>query len=378
MSGKIKTGIIGLGVMGQGHLKTLLNDVDSCEVVAVCDIDKKRFMEAKEKEILPDNIKTFTSYQKLIDSGLCEAVVVVTPHPFHAEPSIYAFDKGLHVLCDKPIASDITNAQEIVEAWKKSGKTFSTMHSMRTTSANKVIKEWVEGVKLGTIRRVDMVSSAWLRTQTYYNDQSWRGTWQGEGGGLLLNQAPHNLDLLYWWFGEAEDINAEISNRFHDIETEDEVNATIYTKAGFPIRFNATTAEAPGIDRIEIVGTKGTLIRDGREAEYLAFRRLPEDLDDIVRKSKELMPDVSFEEEKVKVPELERGHKIVFRNFFDVIINKKGNDALIAPGCEGVHSVEWANAMIMSSIENKKIQLPIDHMKYKELLESLISGTVKI
>ncbi|MHC4872912.1 MAG: Gfo/Idh/MocA family protein [Planctomycetota bacterium] len=369
---KIKTGIIGLGAMGQGHLKTLLADVENCEVTAVCDIDEKRFSEAKEKELLSDSVKTFTSGRELIDSALCEAVVIVTPHPSHPELTIYALEKGLHTLCDKPIASDISDADEMVAAWQKTGLIFSTMHSMRTTSANKVIKEWLDSGRLGDVRRVDMVSSVWLRTQTYYNEQSWRGTWQGEGGGLLLNQAPHNLDLLYWWFGEAESVNAEMSNRFHDIETEDEVNAVINSKAGFPIRFYATTAEAPGIDRVEIVGTAGTLIRDSRTADKLIFRKLAEDLDIAVRKSEERMLAMEFEDVGVEVPEAERGHKVVFRNFFDTIINNSGNSNLISPADEGIHSLEWANAMILSSIEEKRITLPLNRQQYKEIIKSLI------
>lgn len=378
MNERVQVGIIGLGTMGQGHLKTLLNDVSNCEVVAVCDTDEKRFKEAEGKKLLSEKIQRFSSYSKLIDSGLCEAVVVITPHPLHPEISIYAFRKGLHVLSDKPIAITVSGADEMIKEWKNTGLKFSTMYSMRTTSANKVIKDLLVQGKIGNIRRVDMVCTKWLRTQKYYDEQTWRGTWNGEGAGLLLNQAPHNLDLLYWWFGPAEAISAEVSGRFHNIETEDEVNAEIKTKAGFPIRFYSTTGEAPGFDRVEIVGSRGTLIRDGRDVKTLSFLELQEDIGKTIYENGNAMLDIAFDEKKIEVPDLPRGHKIVFHDFFDAIINGRENSSMIAPGDEGIYSLEWANAMLMSSIEKREVKLPLERKKYDELLKNLRTGKIKI
>ncbi|KKR04413.1 MAG: Oxidoreductase domain protein [Candidatus Uhrbacteria bacterium GW2011_GWF2_39_13] len=294
MNERVQVGIIGLGTMGQGHIKTLLNDVPNCEVVAVCDTDEKRFKEAEGKGLLSEKMQRFSSYGKLIDSDLCKAVVVVTPHPFHPEISIYAFRKGLHVLSDKPIAITVSAADEMIREWKKTSLKFSTMYSMRTTSVNIAIKDFLLQGKLGDIRRVDMVCTKWLRTQRYYDEQTWRGTWKGEGAGLLLNQAPHNLDLLYWWFGPAEAVSAEVSKRFHNIETEDEVTANIRTRSGFPIRFYSTTGEAPGFDRVEIVGSKGTLIRDGRMAKVFTFLELEEEIEKTIYENENTMLDVAF------------------------------------------------------------------------------------
>lgn len=372
---KIRTGIIGIGTMGQGHLKTLLNDVPACEVVAVCEPDRKRLAEAKEKGLLGESIRQFSSYEKLMDSGLCDAVVVVTPHPLHPEISICAFKRGLHVLCDKPIAITVSGAEKMIEAWKKGKVKFSTMYSMRTTAVNKVVKEWIIQGRMGRIKRVDMISTKWFRTQKYYDEQTWRGTWEGEGAGLLLNQAPHNLDLLYWWFGPAETVSAEVSRRFHNIETEDEVSARIKTKAGFPVRFYSNTGEAPGIDRIEIVGSKGTLIKD---SSNLIFRELECESDHVISESFKTSLEIPFTEKNVDVPQTERGHKIVFRDFFDAIISNKDNSSMIAPGDQGIHSLEWANAMLMSSIEGREIRLPVDRQQYDKLLENLISGKQRL
>jgi predicted dehydrogenase len=371
---KIKTGIIGIGTMGQGHLKTLINDVPACEVVAVCEPDAKRLKEAEEKGLLGENIRRFSSHSELIDSGICEAVVVVTPHPIHPEISICAFKKGLHVLCDKPIGITVSGAEKMIAAWKKKDVKFSTMYSMRTTAVNRVIRDWITQGKLGKISRADMVCTKWLRTQKYYDEQTWRGTWKGEGAGLLLNQAPHNLDLLYWWFGPAESISAQVSTRFHNIETEDEVEARINTKAGFPVRFYSSTGEAPGVDRIEIIGTSGTLVKDG---SCLVFHELENASDNIINESTKTMVEIPCTTRSVDVPQTERGHKIVFRDFFDAIISNRPNGSMIAPGDEGIHSLEWANAMLMSSIEGREIKLPLARRKYDELLENLINGKTK-
>lgn len=375
MDAKVKVGIVGLGGMGQGHLKTLSNDVPRAAVTAVCDIVPGRFKEAAGKGLLAPGIRRFDNYQALIDSGVCEAVAVVTPHPCHAEISRYAFARGLHVMCDKPITVAVSEADAMIAAWRQTKVKFCTMYSKRTTAANQVLKEWIDQGRVGTIQRVDMVWTNWLRTQAYYNSQTWRGTWAGEGGGFLMNQAPHDLDLLYWWFGPARSISAEIGTRFHEIETEDEVDARIKFAAGFPCRFYANTGEVSGLNRVEVVGTKGTLIFDGVN---LAFRELPQPTDVLIRESKATGVDVAFKEQKVEVPALERGHKIVFRDWCDAILEDRPNDSMLAPGDQGMHAVEWANAMIMSSIEKREVNLPIDRARYDELLADLRAGKIKI
>ena len=378
MNKKIKTGIIGLGTMGQGHLKTLVNDVPSCEVTAVCDVNSARFAEADEKGILNENVTRFASYEELLDSKLCDAVIVVTPHPRHPDINIAAFQKDLHVLCDKPIASTIADGDRMIEAWLKTKVVFSTMHSMRTTSVNKIIKQWIDERKLGEIRRVDMVCTQWLRSQKYYDEQAWRGTWAGEGSGLLLNQAPHNLDLLYWWFGQANSVVAKATNRFHEIETDDEVDARIITKSGFPVRFYATTGEAPGVDRVEIVGTTGTLVRHGGKETKLIFKKLKTDLATEIQESAKGMLDIESEGLEIEIPDLERGHKVVFRDFFDAIINDRPNHSLISPGDEGVYSLELANAMLLSSMNEREIELPIDRQLFDDLIMDLKGGKQQI
>jgi predicted dehydrogenase len=368
MSRKIKIGIIGLGTMGQGHLKTLLNDVPNSEVAAVCDTDPARFAEAESKGLLNERIRRFDRYPELIEAGGCEAVAVVTPHTSHAEISRHAFARGLHVMCDKPVAIRVSEADAMIRDWKQTAVKFGAMHSMRTTSVNRVIKEWLANGSLGTIQRVDMVCSRWLRTQAYYDAQTWRGTWKGEGAGVLLNQAPHNLDLLYWWFGPATSIGARVTTRHHRMETEDEVEGWIHFAAGGRARFFASTGEASGLDRLEVIGTKGTLTRDGTK---LTFREFEQASDVVIGESQCGMPEIPYKDQPVAVPERERGHKMVFRDFFDAILEDRANGSLIAPGDEGIHAVEWANAMLQSSIQKRDVSLPVDRAGYDRLLQDL-------
>jgi predicted dehydrogenase len=364
---KVKFGIIGMGVMGQAHLKTL-QSIASCDVTAICDNVPDQIEKIMNDATVTTGFRTFNCYRELIDSGLCDAVAVVTAHPSHLEISKYAFAKGLHVMCDKPITITVSEADQLLAAWQQAKTKFCTMYSMRTTQVNKVIKDWIDTGKLGKIHRIEMTCTEWLRTQKYYDSQKWRGTWNGEGGGLLMNQAPHNLDLLYWWCGDADSIQAEVTNRFHDIETEDEIRATIWTKNGYPINFYANTGEAPGKDYVEIVADNGTLIRQNGK---LFFKKLAQPLGKIVKEHSEPIPVIEAETQEITIPDQPRGHKIVFDSFIANILQNLPHSDQIAPGADGIHAVEWANAMLLSSIKQQSVSLPVNRDVYDKLLYQL-------
>jgi len=357
---KIKIGLIGIGIMGLGHLKTLKNLTNMYEITALCDTDPEKMKRAEAT-----GIPQFTDYRELLDSGLCEAIGVVTPHPSHAEIAIEAFKRGLHVLCEKPLSHTVANTDALLSAAEKSGKVFATNFSLRTTSVNQVVRKWVREGKLGKIIRVDFVCSAWIRAQKYYDMQSWRGSWRGEGGGVLMNQAPHNLDLLYWWFRDMKSVRAQLHTRMHKIETEDEVDAVFTSHEGFPIRFYVTTGEAPGRDFLEIVGDQGTLIRENCK---LTFRKLK------VPISEMLLGTIGFpvpetKDIEVRIPEKECGAKIIWQNFAKAIRN---GTELLSPGYEGLHAVEFANAMTLSHFRNREISLPINRKEYDQLYRKLL------
>lgn len=368
---KVKIGVIGAGTMGKSHIKTL-QTINTCELVAVCD-SQSTLDTLYSERLVPGSVRGFPDCKDFFTSGLCDAAAIVTPHTLHLDIAEKAFAAGLHVMCEKPITISVTEADHLISTWKKTSLKFCTMFTMRTAACNQIIKEWITGDRLGAIRRVEITCTEWLRSQKYYDSQPWRGTWKGEGGGLLMNQAPHNLDLLSWWFGPATAIEAGVFNRFHDIETEDEVSATIWTQAGFPIMFYANTAEAPGKDYIEIVADKGTLIRNNGK---LLFRKLACGLDETVRHSNENFPVIKTEDIEIAIPENPRGHKVIFEDFFDTIINDRRNNAMIAPGAEGIFAVEWANAMLLSACTKKKISLPLDRSAYDDLLKKLQTGKI--
>ena len=358
---KIRIGIIGLGIMGSNHLKFLKNQSENYEVTALCDINPER-LNREETE----GIARFTDYRELLASGLCDMVAVATPHPCHGEISMAAFRQGLHVMCEKPLTETVAKTDALLAVAKEAGTVFSTNFSMRTNPLNKVIKEMLEKDEIGKIIRVDFVCTEWIRSQKYYDMQSWRGRWLGEGGGVLMNQAPHNLDLLHWWFGEMESVRGTIGTRLHDIETEDEVEATFISKQGFPIRFYANTGEAPGIDRIEIVGDKGTLIREGGK---LNFRKLEQTVSAHLA-GEAPFPLTKSELVEIPVPEGLRGAPGIWANIAEAVNN---GAPLIAPGADAWAAVEFANAITISHFTKAPVTFPVDRKAYDELLNDLIN-----
>lgn len=359
----IRVGIIGTGTMGTIHLKNLKGQPENFQVTALCDIDPEN-LKGEEKAGIPH----FSDYHELLDSGLCDLVAVATPHPCHGEISMAAFRKGLHVMCEKPLTDTISKTDALLAVAKEAGTVFSTNFSMRTTSVNIVIKQMLSENALGKIIRVDFVCTDWLRSQNYYDKQDWRGKWKGEGGGVLMNQAPHNLDLLHWWFGEMTSVRGTIGTRLHDIETEDEVEATFINKAGFPIRFYANTGEAPGIDRIEIVGDKGTLVREGTK---LTLTKLKESVSELIA-GEAGFPKVESETTEVPIPEKLRGAGEIWKNIAAAIRN---GEELIAPGADAWAAVEYANAITISHFTNSEVKFPIDRKVYDKLLSELINKT---
>lgn len=357
----IRIGIIGTGIMGSNHLKILKAQPENYQVTALCDTDSEKLAAGEMKDI-----PRFSDYRELLDSGLCDMVAVATPHPCHAEISMAAFCKGLHVMCEKPLADTMSKCDALLAAAKGSGKVFSTNFSMRTFPVNRIIRDMLSGNALGRIIRVDFVCTQWIRSQHYYDMQSWRGRWNGEGGGVLMNQAPHNLDLLHWWFGEMESVRGTLTTRLHDIETEDEVEATFIAKAGFPIRFYANTGEVPGIDRIEIVGDKGTLVREGTK---LIFYKLEKNVSEHLA-GEAPFPAARHEVVEIPVPDTPRGAPVIWKNIAAAI---RSGEELIAPGADAWAAVEFANAVTISHFTNQSVKFPIDRKFYDGLLNDLIS-----
>ena len=360
----LKIGVIGVGNIGRAHLNCIYTgQIHNLCVTAICDIQEEKLLGLKES--YPD-LETFTDYKALIDSGKVEAVLISVPHNMHGEIAIYALEHGLHVLVEKPVDVTVSMAKKINEAAKKSGKVFSIMFNQRTNSHYQRARELVQGGGLGEFKSVRWTITNWYRTQAYYNSGSWRGTWDGEGGGVLMNQSPHNLDLLQWICGMPEQVTGFCyAGKHHDIDVEDEANLVLEYANGATGFFITSTGEFPGTNRLEINGSKGKIvIEDGIFKHW----ELAEDERTICFESDRGFHKIPFEYREVK-EYTETAHKGIVQNFTNAVLF---GEELIANGMEGINQLTLANAAYLSQSKgNTKISLPLDAKEYDEFLASM-------
>ncbi len=359
--GAVRIGVIGVGGMGSAHCKGIQN-LKETELVLVCDIEED-VAKAKGKEF---NVPYFTDYKKAIKSGLCDAVVVATPHWVHPEIGIFAFNNGLHVLSEKPIAVTVADADRMIAAAKKNRKVFAVMYQRRTTNLVKKLKELIKNGAIGEITRT-LCIDPWYRAQSYYDSGTWRATWRGEGGGVIINQSPHTIDLFTQVSGLPAKVDALTRARLHKIEVEDEVSATLEYKNGAWGYYYTSTCEPGGPFHMEVVGDKGKIVVNGSE---VTLYRYSVPVSKFTHQSKSMWASLDVKEEKVRIePDVASGHSEVIRNFAAAIT--KG-EKLVSPGAEGLASVEFLNACILSSKKNKPVGIPINRNEYNTMIRKLV------
>jgi predicted dehydrogenase len=251
----VRLGIIGLGNMGLGHADNITSGkVRRCEITAVCD-------PAPEKTARFPHAKIFTRSDELIHSGAVDAVLIATPHFDHTVSGIDALQAGLHVLVEKPISVQKADCERLIAARQDPKLVFAVMFQQRTDQVYRKVRELIQGGELGQIRRINWIITNWFRPEVYYKLGSWRASWAGEGGGVLLNQCPHNLDLFQWFFGMPKRVRGFCGlGRYHDIEVEDDVTAYFEYADGATAVFITSTGEAPGTNRLEIAAENGRLV----------------------------------------------------------------------------------------------------------------------
>ena len=362
----MKMGIIGLGNMGMKHLSNA-GELPGIEITAVCDCNPDRLAQAAAEF----KVNAYCDPYKMINSADIDAVLIATPHYDHPPIAVAAFKSGLHVLTEKPVAVHKADAEKMIAAHKKySDLKFGVMFNQRTLPAHRKIKSLIERGDIGEIRRINWIITTWYRTQRYYDSGGWRATWKGEGGGVLLNQCPHQLDLFQWFFGMPEKVWAQVFlGKYHNIEVEDDVSAVCTFKNGATGVFITTTGEAPGTNRLEITGDNGQLLFENGQ---ILFRRLEVPVSEHIQKSDSAFagPDVW----KIEIPVPAEGklnqHQKILADFADAVIN---GTELTVPGEEGIKSLELGNAMLLSGLKKKEVVLPMDSAEYSELLEQLIS-----
>jgi predicted dehydrogenase len=364
MTTPIRIGIVGLGNAGSHHAKYLLEGaVPDAVLAAVCDSgaspERIEAVIAASKGSLAREA-VFKDAAAMYASGRIDAVLIATPHPVHAQTAVAAFAAGLHVLVEKPIASHIRDARLINQAAERAGTVFGIMFSMRGFPLYRSIKGLISGGELGAIRRVGWNATDWYRTQSYFQQSCWRGTWSGEGGGLLINQAPHTIDLLQWLCGVPERLVADCGfGRHHDIETEDEAAALLRFPGGATGTFVVSTSEAPGANRLEIAGDRGLLVAEKRS---LTFWRTREPLSTFTRTCPSPFGVPETWRIEIPLPGEDVYNVSVTRDFVQAIV--RGDGQQLSPGIEGIRSLQISNGMLMSAWTGGWVDLPLDETSF--------------
>ncbi|MCL1856304.1 MAG: Gfo/Idh/MocA family oxidoreductase [Kiritimatiellaeota bacterium] len=362
--GEVRVGVVGTGNMGSAHIAMIRSgQVPGMRLTAVCDSNAERLSAYTD-------VQTFTDSRKLARSGAVDAIIIATPHYFHTTTGIDALKAGLHVLVEKPISAHKADALRLLAAHTNTQQVFATVLHYRTQPRYAVLRELIQSGQLGEITRINWIVTNWFRTQAYYDNGGWRATWKGEGGGVLINQSLHNLDLWQWLFGMPVRVRALCGiGRHHAIEVEDDVTATMEYANGATGVFITSTGEAPGTDRLEITAENGKVVL---ENGAITWTKNLVGQSAFCRTSTEgfAMPPTW----NVAIPchgEGE-GHLVILANFAAAILR---GEPLLAPAEEGIRSVELANAMLYSSFTGKAVDLPLSAPAYERLLNRLIASS---
>ncbi|MDX6766900.1 MAG: Gfo/Idh/MocA family oxidoreductase [Candidatus Methylacidiphilales bacterium] len=359
----IRLGIIGLGSMGRSHAQMIIDGkVPRLALHAVCD---------NESDLTGFGpVKTYQRSEDLIRSGEVDAVLIATPHYQHTTIGMDALRQGLHVLVEKPISVHKADALKLIAAHRDKKQVFAAMFNQRTDPRYTKLRQLIQSGELGEVRRVNWIITNWFRTQAYYNSGGWRATWAGEGGGVLLNQCPHNLDLLQWLFGMPKSLQAFCAiGRYHEIEVEDDVTAYLEYPNGATGVFVTSTGEAPGTNRLEVTTDRGRVVlEDGR----IRWDRTEVPVQRFCNTTSERWSTPPLWKVEIPVEGNGEQHLGILKNFTAAILDKV---PLIAPAAEGIHSVELANAMLLSSHLGKRIELPISPVTYAGFLKKRIASS---
>ena len=364
---KVRVGIVGVGNMGSGHVENYAaGKIKNGKLTAVCDLKPERLAWAKEKA--GEDLLTFTDVDEMLGSGAIDALVIAVPHYLHPVFAMRAFAKGIHVLSEKPAGVYTSAVREMNEAAEKSGLVFGIMFNQRKRAVTQTLKREIDKGTFGGIRRATWIITSWYRSQSYYDSGDWRATWSGEGGGVLMNQCPHNLDLWQWFFGMPKSIWCTLDfGKYHDIEVEDDVTAMAKYPNGATGVFITTTGEFPGTNRLEITGSKGKLVY---ERGHLMYTKLGTDEREFTFASNQGFASIPCETEEIAVPEGHgEQHNGILKNFTNHILF---GEELLAPGYEGINGLSIANAMVLSSETGKWVDLPNDGEEFWAMLQEKI------
>ena len=362
----VRLGILGLGNMGKHHAEYLLAaKVKRAQLTAVAD-PLANLTAFKER-----GVRVFSDSQPLLRCGDVDAVIIATPHYQHTWLGIDALRAGLHVMVEKPISAHKADAERLLVVRREHPRqVFGAMFQLRTESRYVEIKKLLDTGQIGPLVRFSWIATDWYRTEAYYASGGWRATWKGEGGGVLLNQCLHQLDMLQWLLGMPARLQGFVQlGRFHNIEVEDDVTARLELKNGATGVFISNTGEAPGTNRLEIAGAMGKLLL---ENDRLTFYRNAVSMLEHSKKATLGFQKPPCETIDIPISSTPAQHATLVQNFVDAILD---GCPLICPGEEGIYSVELANAILYSGLLGRCLELPLDSAAYERKLNELIAAS---
>ncbi len=356
---QVRFAVIGVGGMGGGHCNSI-KKVRDAKLTAVVDLAP----EIAERVGKEHRVPYFTSIRDLVKADVCDAVIVATPHPHHPQPTIDCMKAGLHVITEKPVSERISTAEKMAKAAKKYRVKFGVMFQRRFEPTIAKMFELVKTGQVGTIHRATLIDPQY-RSQAYYDSGAWRATWKYEGGGVMMNQSPHTLDIFVQLTGLPIKVRGKVQTRLHKIEVEDTAEALLTYKSGGTGYFYCSTNEPSFGQMIEIFGDKGKIVyRNGD----LRFWKYATPVAKTIRTQKEKWGEPAWEEVKLRIPKRPSGHFRVIENFSRHILYR---EPLLISGTSGLDSLELANAITLSSILDKELKLPISRGAYDRELAKL-------
>lgn len=360
---KLSLGIIGVGNMGAGHIaNALAGRMPEIEIVAVADLKAERREWARQT--LGESVRIYEDGSDLIQADDCDAVLIAVPHYDHPRYAIEALGRDKHVMVEKPAGVYTKAVRELNEYAATKDKVFAMMFNQRTNPLYRELHDLVHGGSLGEIKRVNWLITDWYRPQSYYNSGQWRATWAGEGGGVLLNQCPHNLDLLQWICGLPVRVRAFVhEGKWHDIEVEDDVTAYLEFENGATGTFITSTADAPGTNRLEIQMDGGRLVAE--HGKLTLDKLAVGEREWNSREHANVFAQPPVENLVIETPGENLQHVGVLNAFAAAVLR---GEALIAAGEEGINGLMLSNAMHLSAWTDQMVTLPIDEDLYLSLL----------
>ncbi len=356
----VRFAVVGTGNIGGQHIELLRSGaVPGAELVATA---------SRHGGSADETVPHFNDPEDMLKAVALDAVLIATPTHSHVEIATAALERGLHVLMEKPIAMSVAQAEQLLDKVTPPTQ-FAVMLNQRFHPLYSRVKSLLEGDAIGALQRVSWIMTAWYRPDVYYKVSSWRGTWPGEGGGLLINQCIHNLDVLQWLIGLPESVFARVDfGRYHDIDVEDAVTALLTFRNGAHGVLAASSGEAPGVNRLELIGDRGSIVCAD---DAITLKTASVSVAEHCRTTREMFGMPAFESETLSGLAKVNQHAAVIANFVGSI---EGEETLLTPGEAGLGSLQLANAMLLSAWSEGPVTLPIDARAYEKVLQQRIAA----